>query len=423
MSCAESETSALRVEVERGSPTTGSRDTRLAFPWSGLSIAVLLTGLLFGWAFWNLASVWRPHSDFSDHCAWVEELAEQGHLLPHPLYHVLCAAAWRLTGTSLTTICYVTVPLLLCIAATALTFRTLLRGTGGWIAGRGIWLGLIAVGLALVSPLNLWSWPRLYLGYLNPTVFHNPTYLALKPFALLLFSLLAMPQPGEASSTAQKWRLIFATTACLLAKPNFVLALLPVLPVFWLWEIRSGRRPAIALHIVGVILPAVIILLWQYSFCYHTATQQSQSSIILYPFGVARCFSDHLLLKLLSSIAFPLVVISIYKQDALHDIPLRLGWLTFASALLMYYLLAERGPRFFHGNFVWGTYACNFILFVASAMFLLNRPDRDSQARNGRDIKPALCWSVGIMHLVCGVVFYVCTLQARSWAEVLFLSS
>ena len=155
---------------------------------------------------------------------------------------------------------------------------------------------------------------------------------------------------------------------------------------------------------------------------YQSTSEETKSSVVFAPFVVAHFFSDKLLLRFLCSIAFPLAVAVVYGRHAWLYAPLRLAWLSFAVAVLMFYMLAETGRRLHHGNFVWGANVCSFILFVASTMFLLTR-NRESAASCGSvDLGLKTCWGIWGAHLVAGLVFYAGTVCSKSWADVLFVS-
>jgi hypothetical protein len=417
--CACLQTEAASPSVTRAEPVTGCNPTRT----SGLLIGFAFTGLvsvmLFGFVFWRLATVWKSsdHPDFAQHLKWVNQLVVDGHLLPHPLYHLLSALAWKLSGTSLETACYFTVPVLASLISACSIFFILFKANPNFGTRTPLLTSVFALGLSIVAPINFWSWPEhLYLGYFSSTVYHNPTYLVLKPVALLLFfQLTAVSRPSMARFAV----LCILTVLCGLAKPNFNLVLLPVLSGVWVFNFVRSRFVQLQPELLSVVVPAVLVLAWQFKIAYQDPSEAG-SGIIFAPFVVARSYSNHVFLKSLTSIAFPLTVLMLYFKEARSYAPLRLAWLSFGSSILFFFLLAEAGPRMYHANFAWGVHICTFILFVASVMFLLKAsgqgPETEGRKKDTR-LRP--CIWLGVLHVLCGLAFYLLNFYLNNVAILL----
>jgi hypothetical protein len=380
---------------------------------SGLCIGFAFTGLvsftLFGFVFWRLGNVWSSsvHSDFAQHLKWVDQLLTDGHLLPHPLYHLLTALTWKLSCTSLETAGYFTVPVLLSVITACSVFVILFKSNPKFGRGMPLMMSFFALGLSVLGPINFWSWPEhLYLGFFSATVYHNPTYLVLKPLALLLFFQLTVVKPPSMSRFAT---LCALTIACGMAKPNFNLVLLIVLGGLSVYNLIRHRSLRVQPDVLSVVVPAVFVLAWQFKVAYQTPTEEG-SRIIFAPFLEAMVYSNHVFLKSLTSIAFPLLVLVLYFNQARSYAPLRLAWLSFGCSILLFFLLAEDGPRKYHANFAWGVHICTFILFVASVMFLLKPvgegPETACCQKDAR-LRPCIC--LGVLHVLCGLAFYLLT--------------
>jgi hypothetical protein len=282
----------------------------------------------------------------------------------------------------------------------------------------------VALSVTLVAPVSVLTWGshNLLFGYIGINTTHNPTYLLLKPLALLLFinSLeIFTYQPGSRS------RIRFFLTGLLtilatLAKPNYIICLLPALSLLaFYWSLKKRSLDWQRL-ILGVILPAVIILGWQYLATYTTdRVLRAEGGIVFAPLAVYARDSGMLLPKFFLSILFPLSVYALYYKDASKDISLNLAWFNFFFGAFYTYMLAETGLRFQDGNFKWSGQVTLFILFLVSIVFFLRK---NSDWLSGRVFrKSGYAFSTGAitfgLHLASGVLFYYIQLTqpANSW--------
>jgi hypothetical protein len=211
-----------------------------------------------------------------------------------------------------------------------------------------------------------------------------------------------------------------ATILCALAKPNFVLALVPVVALAAAVDATRGERRAAIVEVIGLVVPGAGVLVWQFLLAYSSG---STSHLVLAPLAVMGHFTKSAIPKLVLSILFPLGLILLYRREALADRGIRIAWGAFAFGAGATYLLAEEGPRFSHGNFVWSGHICAFVLLVASAAFLLRRKD----ARTALLGAPGLVewrWlaAAGLLalHAVAGLHGYAHVLSAGSFQEVVW---
>jgi hypothetical protein len=276
---------------------------------------------------------------------------------------------------------------------------------------------LIALALMLVSPITLFTWGdhNLYLGYIGLNVYHNPTIIALRPLAILQFVYVNQAFSGtEASShgatrrTHGGGRLMAAAITTILAtaaKPSYAIALLPATVAMALYWLLKRRPVKWSLLFVGVALPSIATLLWQYSITYVA----QPSRIVFEPLKVMRFYSPTWLLpKFFLSIAFPLTVYVVLFRAAFASFALNLGWMTFAVAALYTYFFAEAGPRLYHGNFGWSAQITLFILFLESTLLATRQAVvvAQSGASMRRFLPVMVCTFVFLLHLVSGLLWY-----------------
>ena len=267
----------------------------------------------------------------------------------------------------------------------------------------------IAAGLTLavvmISPVTIFTWPdNLYLGYIGLQVFHSPTQLVLRPIALVLFlCILRIFSDDRRSADAPLIAITTAATALsALAKPTYLPCLLPGVGLLFLYRLARGRAVDWRLVIVGLALPAVALLLWQFSLAY---TGAGSGKILFMPFAVVAHHSDWLVPKFFLSLLFPLCAYALYFKEARTTVSVNLGWLVLFFGVSQMYLLAESGRRMWHGNFLWGAQLSLLILVLMTTAFFVERL-RDSFATPGGDrsiVKAATVGGAFALHLVSGL--------------------
>jgi hypothetical protein len=295
------------------------------------------------------------------------------------------------------------------LLATALFFRLRWRLAGPPRGGTAVapagfdWTCVLgSLSLMLVTPIPLlYGVDHLkYLGYIGLTVYHNPTMLVLKPLAVLL-SWYAVGPLVEDGGRRVDWRrvlvLALLVVGCALAKPSYLIAFLPGAVVFAVVRRLRGASPNLALLALGIVLPAVAVLGWQYWMYY----PHSRATLVFAPLAAKLHHSSWLLPKLGLSVLFPAAVYLSFPSEARRDARLNLAWLVFAFGASYAYLFGEEG-RIGSSNFDWSAQAGLFIVFVESLVFLAER-----QAGAGGPGAPrgrlALCWCLYGLHLASGI--------------------
>ena len=190
------------------------------------------------------------------------------------------------------------------------------------------------------------------------------------------------------------------------------------------------------LLIFGICLPSAVITLWQMILSY---SGSMEGQVIFFPFGLMRNFSDYLPEKFILSILFPLLLTILNFNDVRRDPKMILAWFGFFLGAFYTYFLAESGFRFQDGNFGWSGEISNFILFMVSTLFIVERspfipwiPFTSSESRGktqnvssqtnfpdapgrspGRVWK--ILWAAWGLHIVSGVIYFLVCLFTNSY--------
>ncbi len=375
------------------------RPRRSTWPLAFLGVALaefVLAFALFG------RYLERPDLDHGLHARFAQQLLAQGRLLPHFAYHLLVAVAGGFStdlGELLLAARFVLPLLVLAKIALSLGLARSLTAREGAPLGPAVALEL-AVALFFVAPLpKWWRTENIYLGQLSPTVWHNPTVIALLPLAVASFWAFV---GAEARSWRGELRSGALLAASVTAKPNFALAFLPAAALLRLWQERPVARALARIAVLAT--PAAAVLAWQYRQALALGLEaRGQGVAELQPLEVWGIYSPNPLASALVSLAFPLAVAGFALRDARQRGPLAAAWLSAAVAIAQFALLAEPEPKLGDGNYYWGVVPTVYLLFLVSACELLT-PRPLSPARR---VARAFCWALFAAHAASGIVLYL----------------
>lgn len=384
-----------------------------------VSVLFLMVVGIFGYV--THLTVSDQVTDYDEHLEFAQSMVESGNVeLPHFLYHALVILAHKSLSTqdfhTSETLVIVLGHLLLSLVVYVI-FRS---GFSESTSSPGALVSIVmTLSVMLVSPVTLFTLGRhnLYFGYIYPAnVYHNPTIILLKPLALLLFFFAAKVFTRQSYGKGFRFVAILVVLTILssLTKPNYIICLLPGAVLFAGY--RGFRNQVVDWKclILGIIVPAVAILGWQYYFTYTASSETLKSSqIILAPLKVVAHYSSGLFPKFILSMAFPLCVYGAYFRKAVHNIELNLSWGIFLIGAFYTYFLAEGGSRMYSGNFWWSGQITLFILFVMSTRFFILQEIRALTGRRLRRFSNAfvLCTLSFGMHLVSGVFWFALHLR------------
>jgi hypothetical protein len=373
---------------------------------------------------------------------------------PHFLYHIATAAVYLLLGDISLAGAWVMV---LCYIIVMWLIYWQLRCASEFLGS--FWLILLTIGitlsLALFMPINIFTPENLYFGYFAPNVYHNPTIIIMKPFALLLF-FLSLRLFGQEKPLSRWWIIPFALLSFLsmIAKPSFIIAFVPALGLlccfFLLYRFRDTlslllnpmnilwgflgienskelpvlmRRSFINWPVLlgGIVLPSLLVLYIQ------TLTWTSSGGIGIEPFRVIFEWTLHyeknadqlLFFKLIMSCAFPLLVYVLYLRHSYRNLGFNLAWLLFAVSVSYAYLFIDYSG-IAAGDFGWSAQIAVFILHAVAAVFLLQVTLKECQKTSLDWLTLGLCLVVFSLHLISGIHWYNLHLH-RSMEDLLYI--
>ncbi len=355
-------------------------------------------------------------SDYRNHSRRAYQFPETSSHVSHVLLHAVIRAYDGLFNTAPRSDIMLLAMLTVLLPQPLIAFSVLKRAAKNHFPTAVI--ALLSLSMAIVTPITLWLDDVYMIGYLNPTIFHNPTFIVVRlfsiPLSLLAFRVLSY-RPYR-SLNHQAYVLILTATVLILStlgKQNYTLVLIPALCLYALWHLATRQPIDRVLLVFGFVIPGAFILGLQYLVTY--VGHSSGSSVA---FGFLTAMQQHvpvwrLPIQLVLSLVFPIGVYALFFAEARRNRYLNFSWIVLGIGAAMAYSLYEAGPRWDDGNFIWGSYAAAYVLMFASLWFLIEQFVREKKATLRENQYSTLRVSLRIklamllfaLHVISGIVY------------------
>ena len=282
--------------------------------------------------------------------------------------------------------------------------------------GKRFWLGiLITVSVfacffvSMVFPptgMYLPGIKNIYVGVFSPNPFHNATYNATRPFAIVVFFLFAKILAEYENKRNGKEQLLFALFLFLttITKPSFTFALVPTAGLIMLYRmVRSKFQNFKASVLLGCcFLPTFAALLYQYKGVF-VSSGEGESGI---GFGLAvawKLHCDNIPLAIGLALGFPILVLMLNYKELKENKWYRFSWQMLLVSLAEVLFLYEKGFRLPDMNFSWSYMHGIFFVFVSSFIVLIRR----TWKKQGCLWLTAAQWLAVGWHLACGIYYFL----------------
>jgi len=360
--------------------------------------ALALGACVIAW-FLPIATRMIVDGDYPAHIAFARRLGTEPVTMPHVLFHLLVAALARTIPRFSWNEAGIMVVVALQIA-TALTIAAYFSLAG---LRQSLWVWL-TVAVMMSAPLLPAMADVLLTGYFPANAYHNPTLVAVRPFAVpvLVIGAAMIGRRHGVRITAPV--AVAVVVLSVLAKPNLVLCFLPAMLVGAAWE---GRRDGVQWKGVALVAAASLAALIA------AAIVLQGGGVDIAPFAVIALYGSvgsALAWKLPASIAFPAAVVACFPRASAKHPELPLAWMMFAAGVAQAYFLAEPMPRLPDGNFFWGGHVSALALFAASAAVV----GEDLQNKGGGWRAP-LCLGLLGVHVISGLRHVTLKVPAERW--------
>lgn len=269
---------------------------------------------------------------------------------------------------------------------------------------------LAALTLNLVMPIFISRVGEFrYVSYQSANIWHNSTYICMKPVALAAFLMyLKLERTYAEGITGKQWcAFALINILCTGIKPSFLLAFSPVMGVFLLVDLFRGVKLSRILAFGSALLPSGLVILWQNAVLFGQETGNGIAFTPWYTFSMHTAIPK---LAVLCSVCFCGLVIALTVKKLATRKQYLFAVCMAALGFLEALCLSEQGTRAVDGNFVWGYSFCLSVLFTVCAVQWL-------QLKN-TGVWRALRIGLGLiygLHLYCGLYYFLSLVGGASY--------
>lgn len=287
-----------------------------------------------------------------------------------------------------------------------------------WVAG--VVISLVSVSLFFISMLYppqgiyLPGIQYKYLGVFTANPFHNATYMAARPFAILAFLwFVKLLDSYESGKTALCDYILFSVFLLIstMTKPSFTIVLVGAAGLIMLWRLfRSRFRNFVPTIQLGLtFIPTFIDLLYQYSGVF--VPDAGEVGGIGFTFGgIWGLYCSNIPLAICLAVGFPLAVLVLNFRELKTNTLFRFSWQVYLMSFAMAFFIYEKGFRWADFNFSWGYMYGIFFAFVGAVIVLLRRT---GEKRKWWWL--ALQWLPFLWHVACGLYYFYGIAQGRMY--------
>ena len=276
---------------------------------------------------------------------------------------------------------------------------------------------LSTVAVICCFVMSMWWLPRfgkitlpfkdqVYVGTFTGNPWHNATYIATRPFAIVCFfsfvNVLRTYETKLKLSDACIFTLsLFLTT---ITKPSFTLVLLSAAGVVWIFRLIKAKFSNIkqSLLVLVCLIPTLLDLLYQFGGVFGEGNVEEVHGIGFTFFEVWKGHNPHVAAAVFYANVFSLVCLVIMFKELKKDELYRFGSFFFLMSFLEAGLLCEKGKRFTHFNFCWG-YMHGIFFFQAVSLVKLVKM---TVSRRYKWYVLAIMWLALLSQVGAGAVYF-----------------
>lgn len=322
----------------------------------------------------------------------------------------------------------------------------------------GVMLSVVSVAMFFVSMLyknggiDRLGMKFIYLGIFTPNPFHNATYLAARPFALLTFFFFVQlldryengfsgkfgsfstaffdRNPGEPVDLIEYLAFSLALLIATMTKPSFTLIFVCTAGVIMLYRFIRNCVPKAseqgktvpedfkanimsALALGFCFIPTFVDLLYQYQGVF-VSTGSEEAGIGFAPGMVWSLYCGCIPAAICLACAFPICLLILKPKAVFKDTISRFGWQLYLAGFFTAFCFYEKGFRMVDFNFSWG-YEYGLFFGFAGAMHVLLNSTFSGEKTGAKRRTLLIPWLVFLAHLICGILYFLKILRGETY--------
>lgn len=321
--------------------------------------------------------------------------------------------------------------LVLCFIASVLLVRKwycmVYEKKPGWLVN-GLSLSSVMVSM-LVSPRLFTGQSRAWYVHtgVSPNVWHNSTTALCRPLSIivvmLIYKIVQAHKNGKPIGKYLWLNVLFATLS-MWAKPSFLMAFLPALCIFLLFELWDNKEKIKEQFVFSIkvglsFVPAMGIILWQYLYLFMQEKPMAQENPVVSQEASGVSFALALSLQqIVKLFIFPagfvtvaMLLCLIFKMQKKKTWIFTSAW--FFVAMFIKCFLLESGKRATDGNFDWPLSIALFFLFMIYSGELFLKEHKGLNKWKLFCIRfAAVVYSA---HLITGILWFAKILTGRQY--------
>ena len=352
---------------------------------------------------------YKPHTEFALEFDW-SSLGKSIVVLAHPLWHFF---------TSIFVKAFYFAPVIACGLSTAIFCSLTFLVTRAILiyyvddSKYNLVCDVFAMLLMYMQPLYIKQFnPNQIIGQGSPFMLHNPTSLAVQPFALIctfiLIKILKTYFKDKNNPTFKEYlRLSFFSFLSTLAKPSFLQVFLPAIFVLLIVPLILNKFKDIkfCLKLVAAFTPSIlnIIRVLIFEFIFPTS---SDGGIAIEFFSVWSAQSPFVPLSIILAAGFCLFYIILKNKKIINKLDIGFILICWIIGILEFGFITETGYRKFHGNFSWGYCTSLSLMYVfVTAELLKNSLSRISSIKR-LGVPEILAFFMLSVQFVQGIIYF-----------------
>lgn len=356
-------------------------------------------------------------TDYLTHAQWAMDL--NTHIFsymskrnPYPLWHIVVRSLYKFFSFSVPTSVAGATALFNCIAFWSIIYAwDFLSNKSTTLRTKVFW----AICILWMGPLYAPGFnERYYLGQGTGNIWHNPTHIAVKGFAVLCFVWIVRLVNQDVEH--RKWEYFLLSIFLFLsalAKPSFIQVMIPGLGMYFIYDLLSNKGDKARLihfcRIAATFIPSVALLGVQLIIVYFSpvTSMYGERGIGVAYGSVLSEWSDNLFISLLLTLAFPIFVFLINVRGLLKDNSVIIAFFYGLCGWLEAAFLYEDGNSKMQANLTWGWSLSLLIIWMLSVIKYLDIIRDETISSKKRIVCLCLGMPILFFHVVFGIGYFI----------------